>query len=97
MIEFRRKQGLLQRDFANKVGFPPHVLSHLERGNTEWALSRIEQVCEAFNLPLSYFFFDSKSVKTKEEVALRVMEMSDEKWEAAQNSFNSLSMLIKSQ
>jgi len=82
LIEFRRRHGLLQRDFAKKTGIPPHVLSHLERGNTEWTLTRIEQVSAAFDLPALYFFIDV-GVNSKEENARRVLEMSDVQWDVA--------------
>ena len=80
MLEFRQKEGLLQREFAKKTNIPTTIISNLENGKTEWSLSRIEQVCAAFNLSPSNFFQDFPD-PGMEEISKGLFDLPMEKWE----------------
>ena len=85
MKKFRELKGMLQRDFSEKTGIPLYQISRMERGASEWTLSRIEQVCSAFNLPPHFFLGSEDHNNPRYELTHVIYALDDKKFQTLQN------------
>jgi transcriptional regulator with XRE-family HTH domain len=53
--EARKELGYSAEYVANKLNIAASTYSNWENGNTELSISKIEQIAEFFNKPISYF------------------------------------------
>ena len=55
LIQAREKAGLTQREVAAKLNKPQSYISKIESGERRIDLIELEDLCEIYNVPLSYF------------------------------------------
>jgi transcriptional regulator with XRE-family HTH domain len=71
LIRFLRKgTGLSQMKLAEKVGVSYQQIQKYERGGSEISMTRLLQIAEALNIPLSRFIPHDEDMKVSESVEL---------------------------
>ena len=62
-IRFYRKLNDFKQEYvADKIGLSVNAYGDIERGLTDPSVSRLEQIAQALNVPVSAFFADSQPV-----------------------------------
>ena len=52
MIAYRKRRGLSQQEFAERLGWTKQHVSNLETGRAGWGLEALEKVCQVFTVPV---------------------------------------------
>jgi len=55
MIAYRKRRGLSQQEFAERLGWTKQHVSNLETGRAGWGLEALEKVCQVFTVPVEDF------------------------------------------
>ena len=66
----RKAAGLSQMKLAERVGVSYQQIQKYERGGSEISVSRLSQIAEALNIPLSRFIPHDEDMKVSESVNL---------------------------
>lgn len=69
--EIRRKNGMTQKDFANKIGMNISYFCRVEKGATLVTDTTLKKISEEFGIPLTNLLDDSMSLNQEENRTIR--------------------------
>ena len=62
VLNYRKRKEMTQREFAEATGIPLNMITKLENGKAPWTLKRLEQISEAFHIPVHFWVAEEKEL-----------------------------------
>lgn len=69
IARLRRREGLTQREFAERIGVNPSYLSRVERGYQRIGMKTLEAICKTFSVDVSYFLITEEERRILEKAS----------------------------
>lgn len=77
IVELRKKQNMLQKDLARRLGMKTRDFSLIESGSSDISISMLEKIAIVFKVPVEVFLFPHTISKNSNDIFITKAKLLD--------------------